>query len=162
MGVRQSINQHPALGAAGGAILLVVAIGAMIYANRPTPIKATRAYYSDDDGNTYFVDSSDRIYPFDHNGKPAYRAFVYQCGNAKPFVSYLARYSDSARAKIAALSAKANDPEAAGAIAQAKNNGIELKKPGQTKWVPELSPEGGQIAMHPHCPDGSVATNLTP
>ena len=51
-----------------------------------------QAFYSDDDGATWFADAADRLPPFDHDGKPAFSAFVYEC-DGKPFVNHLERYT---------------------------------------------------------------------
>lgn len=162
MGIREALNQKPAIAAAAGTGLLAVGIAIAVWTNRPEADRVSRAYYTDDDGRTFFADDVDRIYPFDRNGKPAYRAYVYQCGSDKPFVSYVARYTDAARTKMAALSAKPTDPEAASEFAQLRNNSVEVKKPGDTSWVPELGAQGGKIAMHPQCPGGGTAKNLSP
>jgi hypothetical protein len=55
-----------------------------------------------------------------------------------------------------------SDPAAAGEIAQARSTGIEVKKPGDAKWVPVLSREGDAITTHPTCPDGSTARSVSP
>src|ERR1035437_8173586 len=52
-----------------------------------------KAFYTDDDGVTFFVDSADKIMPFDHNGKPAVGAAVYAAADGKPFSAYLMRHS---------------------------------------------------------------------
>src|SRR5439155_23406719 len=76
----------------------------------------TRGCFSDDDGKTYFADDVYKAYPFDHNGKQAYRAYVYRAGSGTPFVGYLGR-----------------------------EGGMEVKKPGGAKWVPLTGPAGSAI-----------------
>ena len=46
-----------------------------------------RIALSDDDGKTFYPDSVFNFPPYDHNGKPANRAFVYQCDRGK-FVGF--------------------------------------------------------------------------
>src|SRR4051812_7950909 len=101
MGIRETLNKRPRVAAAVTAGFIALAAAMFIWANKGVPERVSRGYYSDDDGKTYFDDDVDKIYPFDHNGKPAYRAFVYQCGSDKPFVHYLGRYSDKAKARMA-------------------------------------------------------------
>jgi hypothetical protein len=163
MGIRESLNRRPRVAMALGAGLVAVAIPLMIWAGGDgVPGRADEAYYSDDDGKSFFVDDIDKVYPFDRNGKSAYRAYVYDCGDGKPFVAYLARYTDSARTKLTELEKNANDPEAAGQIAQLRSNAIEVKKPGDEKWVGLFTPQGGAISSHPPCPGGGTATSISP
>jgi hypothetical protein len=102
------------------------------------------------------------VYPFDHDGKPAYRAYVYQGADGKQFVSYIARYNDATLAKIESLLQKKDDPATAGELAQARNSGIEVKKSGDSKWVPLFSPQGEAIASHPMLADGRTAQMVMP
>jgi hypothetical protein len=164
MSVRKHLNQHPAAAALVvfglfGAAAAVLALWAN--AQRPVPDHATRAYYSTTDGNTYFADDITRIYPFDHNGKPAYRAYVYRCGNGQPFVSYLARYTDAARARLTELAGAAGagpaGSDAAAEAGQLRSTAIEVRRPGDTEWVALFSPAGEEISRHPPCPDGGRA-----
>src|SRR5579862_2306749 len=88
MGVREKINEKPAYAVATAIVALIV-LGLFMYLHLrdDTTGIVSRMYYSDDDGKTYFADSTSRIFPFDHNGKPAYRAYVFQ-GSGQPFVAY--------------------------------------------------------------------------
>jgi hypothetical protein len=162
MGIRETLNKQPRVAAAVAAGFIGLAAAVFIWANQGVPERVTRAYYSDDDGKTYFDDDVDKIYPFDHGGKQAYRVYVYQCGKEKPFVHYLARYTDKARARIAELVNKTNDPEAAGELARLRNTAIEVKKTGDDKWVPLFSSGGEAMTRHPICPDKSTAHGLSP
>ena len=162
MGIRETLNKRPRVAAAMTAGLLGVAAAVFIWANKGVPERVTRAYYSDDDGKTFFDDGVDKIYPFDHDGKQAFRAYVYQCGKDKPFVHYLGRYTDKAKARMAELMNKTNDPEAAGELARLRNTAIEVKRPGEQQWVPLFSSAGETITRHPICADKSTARGLSP
>jgi len=142
--------------------LLALAIPMIILANRGPGGRASEAYYSDDDGKTWFEDDIDKLYPFDRNGKQAYRAYVYQCGSKEPFVAYLARYTDAAKSRITELGRKTGDPEAESQAANLRSNAIEVKRPGETEWVGLFTAEGGAIASHPSCPDGGEVRALSP
>jgi hypothetical protein len=163
MGIREALNRRPKLAMVIGIALCAVALPIMIWANSSgVPGRASKAYYSDDEGKTYFADDIDKLYPFERDGKQAYRAYVYECNDGKRFVAYLARYTDSARAKITELEKKADDPEAPGQAHQLRSTAIEVKKPGDEVWVSLFGPQGATIASHPTCPDGSTARQIMP
>jgi hypothetical protein len=162
MGIRETLNKRPRVAAAITAGCIALAAAMFIWANKGVSERVTRAYYSDDDGASFFDDDVDKIYPFDHGGKQAYRAYVYQCGKDKPFVHYLGRYRDKAKARMAELANKTNDPEAAGELARLRNTAIEVKKPGEAKWVPLFSAAGEAMTRHPICADKSTARGLSP
>lgn len=161
MGIREGLNKRPRLAAGLGVAFLVVSVALLVATNRGAPGRVTQAYYTVD-GKTFFADDIDKIYPFDQGGKPAYRAYVYQCSGGDPFVAYMARYSDGAKKRIAELSAKSGDPEAQGQVVQLRNAAIEVKRPNDAKWVPVFSAPGGEIASHPQCKEGGVAKPVNP
>jgi hypothetical protein len=163
MGIRETINKRQRTTAGIVIAVIVVALGLAIWSQRsPADMRADKAYYADETGANLFVDDIDRAYPFDHNGKPAYRAYVYQGADGKQFVSYIARYNDAARAKLESLMSKKGDPTTAGELAQARGSGIEVKKPGDAKWVPLFSTQGETIASHPTLADGRTAQMVMP
>ena len=116
-----------------------------------------KEFYSDDDGKTWFLDDQLKGSPIDHNGKPAYRALVYRCPDGKPFVAYLAKYSDEQQAQIARDAAKHPGPS------QAQLGPLRsIRKPGETKWAANSSPS---ITGYPSvpCPDGAgTASPVSP
>lgn len=161
MTLRERINRSPVFSIVVVSILILVMIVIVARQRRANSggVRVSKLYYSNDDGQTYFADSSDLVPPFDHEGKQAYQAYVFQCGDGKPFVGTLARYTDAAKAKLAALDA---DPEKNGlAITDLMNSGIEVKKPGDSKWVP-LQSGPGMAIMLPKCPDGGKVVGVTP
>ena len=163
MGIRETIHKRQRTTAGVVIAIIAASVGVMIWSQQsPAGSRVDKAFYCDESGTNFFVDSIDRIYPFDHEGKPAYRAYVYEGADGKPFVSYMARYNDATRAKLESLMPKKDDPAAAGEIAQALNSGIEVKKPGDTKWAPVLSQKGDAIASHPQLPNGSTAHMVSP
>jgi hypothetical protein len=146
MGVRESLEKNKPLAVGFAVVFIAAAIGLMVWSNRsgmPAPLK--QAYYSDDDGKTFFSDDINRVYPFDHSGKQAYRAYVFRAGGGKPFVGYLAGLTDKGRKQLEGLRAKANDGEAVQAINQLMETEMLVKKPGGTKWVLTNSPEAAAI-----------------
>jgi hypothetical protein len=63
-----------------------------------------RAFYTTDEGQTWFADVLYRATPFDHEGKPAYGAIVVEC-DGKPYVALLTRLSDAFLYEARALEA---------------------------------------------------------
>ena len=101
MGIRQTINEKPQITmGVTGAIILIALIYIAVHAFGGGPAAHAvkpLAFFSDDDGQTYFVDDGAKIPPFDHNGKQAFKAMVYRCEGGKPFVAYLQRCNDEQR-----------------------------------------------------------------
>lgn len=126
-----------------------------------TRVQLQRAFYTIDDGQSFFTDSIHKIYPFDHQGKAAYRAYVYQCEEGKPFVAYLARYTEKAVGRLRDLQ-KNGSPEAEEELSRIIDEQIEVKLPGQTKWVPLFSEDGQRITRNLQCPDGQIAQSVIP
>jgi ligand-binding sensor domain-containing protein len=117
-----------------------------------------RAFYSDDDGATWFTDSADKIMPFDHNGKPAVEAVVYAGADGKPFVVCLMRYSavavrafEEARAKGQSRSTVSVSPF------------MEAKKPlsPSASWVPDTTGEFETLRT-PAAPNGAPVHPVSP
>jgi len=164
MGVRETIQQKPALMASFAAVSLLLGAAALYFQTVGKPHVSVRllnaAFYSDDDGNTWFIDDASKLPPFDHNGKPAVRAAIYRYDDDKKFVAYLEKFSDAQLAQVQA--AIAAHPEE---TAHWMQSPMEVKKPGDRKWIPPPSekPQGalayGKIIM-PTAPDGSK--NLSP
>ena len=72
---------------------------ALLYLDRREHVDVTEAYYSDDDGQTYFKDSVYKFPPFDHGGKTVVQAVLAE-SNGHRFVGYLMRYTPQAREKL--------------------------------------------------------------
>lgn len=163
MGIREEINKRQKSSAAIILVAAVLAVGLSIWSQSDSIRRVNKAFYSDEAGNGIFVDDIDRVYPFDHNGTKAYRAYVYKDKAGKPFVSYIARYNDSARARLESLLQKKSDASLQGDIAQARGTGIEVKKPGTGgNWVGIQSTHGAELTGHPILPDGSTAQMASP
>ncbi len=168
MGIRETLNQNPAIttGVTIGIIVIALGfIGWQVLSGDGAPSAVTKMYYTVDDGATYFADDANKLSPFDHEGKPAVRCYVFTCDKKKSqFVAYLERLTPEAQKKMAAAleAQKKAVPTAPGAnvpgpfgpetdfIAQ---EGTEVKKPGAPKWFKRNSVEG-EKAVQPSCPDG--------
>lgn len=167
MNILQTAREKPVVAGAVAAGISLVALGVICFElfahGHPTPTVYNNAFYSDDEGKTWFVDDIGKFPPFDHNGKPAYRAAVFRCARGDPFVAYLQRFSNREKAEIKAAIAKDPDQKAHWMQAPA-----EIKKPGDSHWLrPDLSATPAQLAAYarllsPTCSDGSPATPVLP
>ena len=158
MGLRETLNKKPGLAAGLGIALLVLGIAFIaLQLSLGGPREPSgMAYFSTDDGQTWFVDSADKLPPFQHDGKEAFRAYVFECGG-KEFVNHLERYTPEAKKTMeAALEAERSGkaPPSAGAIQQAASAGRQLKKPGAKEWVAAGNFAKTGPILNVKCPDG--------
>lgn len=167
MSVREAIEKKPAVTAAAVGGVVVAAVVWSIYVLRPDSGSApNKAYYSDDDGKTTFVDSIDRVPPFDHNGKTAVRALVYTIDDHRTsFVGCLERYTPEAARRLNA----SHDAVAAGKPATADPaspafaiEGTEFKKPGDPKWLPGRDLQARQNLLNGVAPAGQTLDSVLP
>lgn len=164
MNIRKSFNERPILSAT--VAIMVLGLGGSLIAwselgrNRPPSVNMPgKAFFSDDDGQTWFIDDDSRIPPFDHNGRIACGVQLYKCGKGKPFVWLLERYDPTVRASLEKGMPPGSPPLPESQLARA----LEVKAPGAKEWVKGSDP-GARAASHllePTCPDGSTE-NLHP
>jgi hypothetical protein len=157
VGIRQTINENPSISVGVTIAVIVIAIVVIILESRSGNSTAAaigrQAYYSDDDGKTFFADDAAKISPYtDANGKTAVHALVFKCGSGKEFVGYLERYTaagkiEAEKAKGHTLSGRLRNPV----------NLIEVKKPGSKTWVKSTAENSQEYSAvtSPTCPDGS-------
>lgn len=144
-----------------GAVLLAVVVMLMRLAShrQPTLPAGIQAFYSDDNGKTWFADDATKVPPFDHNGKPAYRAIVYRCGEGAAFVSCLESFPPEVKSRIE----QAGDSNLL-ALQNAEFAALSdmlIKPPGATEWMkhtPANDAKFMQMITSPKCPDGSATT----
>lgn len=143
-----------------GASLLV--IGGLVTAylsagqnSGPRPVSEGKAFFSTDDGKTWFADSVSMPTPFRKDGKVAYRVFVWRVNDGEPFVSHLFRTSAVPAENVDSSRAPQMDRRARPSLSA--SGGAEVKKPGapESAWVRADSPEGEALAK-PRGPDGST------
>lgn len=161
MGIREFINKRKRTTFIAIAVVVALAVIVGLRSNQSPIGRIESAFYVHDGSTEFFVDDVDRIYPFDHNGKPAYRAYVYRGADGKPFVAYIARFTDAAKARMEELK-KLDTQEAAGELAQLRSTAIEVRKHAGGNWVPLYSNEGAIIASHPTLPNGDSAQMIMP
>lgn len=174
MGIRQTLHQHPAIaaGITACAILIVTASltwrgGGPAPAGGGTPGARTQAFFSVDDGKTYFADDARKIPPFKTtDGKTACRARVFRCGDGPPFVGYLERFNEADRRRIEAEVKRAGDSSQGFMIAMGSGSTVIVKKPGTNAgdWIKlTAKTEAEYLAVVENkCPDGSTPTRVMP
>lgn len=128
-----------------GLVIVVIAVALFVVFRQVkalSPSMEDQAFFSVDDGKTWFLDNVHQIPPFDHGGQPAVRVYLYTCkGNPQPFVGYMERYTDSARKQLLDLREKAKaQPTREKALMVSmqamgiQQTGTEYKKPGYKDW----------------------------
>jgi prepilin-type processing-associated H-X9-DG protein len=85
-------------------IVAAAALGVQLIGGRESGAGAVSktAFYTDDNGKSFFKDDVNEVSPFHHNGKQAYRCDVFQTDGGKQFVGLVYRYTDSGRREIEA------------------------------------------------------------
>lgn len=167
MDIRKTINDKPGLAIGIAAAVGLLGILLLIWEISPSKAESAnvgKAFFSDDDGKSWFIDDDSKLSPFDHGGKAACRAAVYRCGNGKPFVAYLSKYSDAQLAQIADAKKALSEPQAKGTRPMSDPAfPMEVKKPGDSKWIrapgtgAKADAAGYQRVTNVVCPDGSSA-----
>lgn len=168
MGVRESMNKSRRLtGVMAG--LLIVGAGVAIFVQARDMSSSSgpgKAYFTTDDGQTLFVDDALKLPPFDHDGKPAYRAHVFECGG-KRVVGYLSRYTAASMAALKEAKSYAGTgkpPPNVGALAAIGTTGQEVKRPGAAnKWVSQAdATRATQVRVFRCSADGSTPSEVDP
>lgn len=144
--------------AAAAVVLLAAATAAWLTLGQAKDegrhMPTDKAFFTTDDGATFFADDAAKSSGFDHSGLPAYRAYVFRQNGGQPFVGYLERMAPESRTKLDKLGGdprKRNDPNAMRSIVAAQ----EIKKPGDDRWCKRSSNEA-QSVIAIHGPDGSA------
>jgi hypothetical protein len=138
--VREVLERNRGIFGAIGALLLFIAVMSILHQAVGGPHRNTRllnsAFFSDDDGKTWFLDDVSMLPPFNHHGRTAVRAVVYRYGTGSKFVGYLEKFPNDQLIQIeAAISA---NPEQTSHWLSAP---MQIKKPGDTDWI---SPPDGK------------------
>ena len=167
MGIRETLNKNQKLVTLGTIGLIVLALAVIVWQMLPESGMAppTQAYYTIDDGNSYFVDDIAKVVPFTKDGKEAVRAHVFKCeGSSQLFVGYLERFTPQAKA---ALEAFYNNPQNKGRVLPSRmeieEQGRMVKRPKMPGWVPTMQYNIARPIMQEiKCPDGSYAREVFP
>jgi hypothetical protein len=144
--LREQLQKRPATGIGLGIAVVAVACVFIFRqgSNSSGQSFVSSAYYTVDDGKTYFADSFLKPYPFDHNGQQAVRACVYQVPGGQPFVAYLERYTDAGKAQVAPLLGS-DDVVKQQQYVAIRGTELEVKRPGDKVWVAAGSGRGASV-----------------
>jgi len=162
MGVREAMNKRPMIArgvaaalAAGAVVFFVLQ---MLDLRAAAPDQAgdpERAFFTVDDGKTWFIDDATQLSPFQHNGKEAVRAYVVEC-DGKRFVNHLERYTAEGRqAMIRLREVVKKGPPPGALVAAAQQRGREVKRPGDAKWTPTSNIAAAEAITTPKAPQSA-------
>ena len=166
MGIRQTLNEKPKL--AAGVATAALALGAVFLLSQLSSGgggPSESAYFTIDDGQTWFEDDAAKLPPYMHDGKEAVRAHVFECGG-KRFVNHLERLTPERR-KLAEAAAEATrtgqpPPRPPAAAGNTVNWGQEVKKPGAKEWISASNLAKASLILHAKCPDSQEAIPVEP
>ena len=164
MSVRELIRRRQTL-AGVLAIVMIVGAGVAIFVQaRDSGAGSGKAFFSNDDGKTFFVDRNTRLAPFDKDGRPAYRAHVFECGG-KRVVGFLSCYTPAALKALEEAKASrgtGRPPPNAAALATVGTYGLLVKRPGDPAWVSQADSLRATAVRLFRCRDGSTPTEVDP
>ncbi len=159
MSVREKLSEKGVgVGVAVALILLAGAIFAFNFWPRGPHVHPYEAFYTDDDGKTFYRDDIYNFPPYEHDGKTAEWAMVYEDDDSNRFVGYCLRFKPATQKLLQGKYAdqlKNGTPEAALTFMNSPGillSGMEAKLPGDKhSWVPRgrmanpliKSPSGG-------------------
>ena len=156
MGVRERLNDNPrvAVGVAAAILVVTCTVVALQFSGASTGEPSSSAFFTTDDGQTWFVDDATKLAPFQRDGKEAVRAYVFEC-NGTAFVNHLERFTpDGRKTAEAALSGKSAE-QATPVAGQLRLSGAEIKKPGAKQWTPLSDMRKAGPILRPKCPNGT-------
>ena len=167
VGVRERLNQSRVVAVVAASVMVLAGAGIGLWqafgGRQEVRRDVQLAYFSIDDGTTWFPDDAAKMPPIERDGKTAYRARVFRCPSGKEFVSHLERFTveDKKRLEeqIRALAAQGRKVDVA---QMGIGPTMQVKKPGDKEWVSMKSGGGGggggagqlALTMQPKCPDG--------
>jgi hypothetical protein len=165
VGIRETLNKNQTLTTGATIGIIVVAIGIIVWQMMPerAPKIVVKAYFSTDDGRTWFEDTSDKVAPFDKDGKEAVRAHLFKCAQGgEPFVGYLEKLDPEIKRRLDEFY---SNPSNKGRImpgqADQEEGGRLVKRPGDKGWMRDTSPMAARITTI-KCKDGSYALRVIP
>jgi hypothetical protein len=164
MFVRENLREKKKLSLVAAAVFLLLAGAGLAYQYWPEKkANLSQAYFSDDDGQSWFIDDTTKLAPFDHNGKTALMAEIFTYDNgSKKFCGYLEKYTPEAKAKLEAAMADARAHGQSPSSIELfhdhnfMNSACVLKKPGAgNPWIAFTDANVGDV-INVHSPDGSA------
>jgi len=143
LSIREKLQKNPSLVAGIAGVVIIAAIISIVMQASSSSGGGSQAYFTVDDGQTFFTDSKFKVAPFDKGGKQAVRAHVFMCGG-KRVVGYVSRYTEAAlkvMEDVKQAKAEKRPPKDIGALMNLSSAGIEVKKPGAgNPWIKGTDP----------------------
>ena len=176
MSLKETINKKPMLVSAVMLLIIAAAVYISVSSMRPNAARSYKAsaaaYFTADDGKTFFVDDATKIAPFKTaDGKEAVEAFVYSCdGDKDPFVAYMMRYTPEAKKGMEAARSRSTVVEGRRTyasmqdrdqVAFASTVSAEIKRPGDSTWVSVRDPKSSAKIREPDCQKAGARVNIT-
>jgi hypothetical protein len=166
MNVRETLTEKPFLAIALASVLLLAGVALFVFQLRGSGAPTTgerSAFFSVDDGKTWFSDDARKVPPFDKAGKQAVLAHVYRAPDGTKFVNHLERFKPESKQAIEA--ANRATPQSSGradrsAAQSAYIGGREVKRPGDANWVNAANFREAAQVTSIKCPNGG--TQATP
>jgi hypothetical protein len=163
MGLRETLNKKKSVSTGAAVFLIVVAGSILAYTQWPERRpKGDKAFFTVDDGKSWFVDSAYKAAPFDHDGQTAVRAMVYSYDNGhKTFCPVLERYNADTKKKLdAAVDAANRDGKPLSSVtlfsAPETMKEVEVKLPGPGhQWIDVKKLEAAKVLDAVKSPDDS-------
>ena len=167
MSTRDKLNDNKKLGLGVAAAILIIALGIFSFQLRgagdanaaPVP---TSAFYTDDNGKSFFKDDINKLSPFDHGGKQAYRADVFKGPDGQKFVGLIYRHTEGGRKEMEEyVSKRVKDPDGLTRLS-IERRGMEVKRLADKNWSinDEMTQERLQASVK--TPAGKPATLAAP
>jgi hypothetical protein len=169
MGVVESINKNKTW-SIGFGLAMVAAAGILLAVELKPPKQFSQkeAYFSDDDGSSWYLDDINNIPPYDHNAKQGVRAVIYSYDNgSKQFCGYLMRFGLAVKKRLdsaVVAAATQNPPVKAAQIAYGIDFAqlAEVKSPGsKSVWFSMTDPRAAAV-LNIRSPDGSTLDSVLP
>lgn len=162
MGIRETLNEKPAIATGATVAIIVLAIGAIIWQLNGGGMGEnggfSKAFFTADDGATFFVDNNEKIPPFQKNGKTILGCAVFTADGGKTkFVGYVERYTPEMKQKLEDLRGKkqAMDPATMDTLQQQGGREVKPPRTGDNGWVKRNDPAAVAV-LNPSSPDGKT------
>ena len=165
MNFRETIIKKPAFGliAAGGVLVVGIVIIFVQVGGHGAPPARDEAFFTIDDGKTWFADSATNIPPFEKNGQQAVRAYVYRTSDGKQFVNHLERFKPEAKQALQSPPKTDHNHKVSANLADVQSAytaGREVKRPGDATWTSAANFRDAAQVTAIKCPQG--ATDAVP
>ncbi len=115
-----------------------------------------RAFFTTDDGKTWFTGQATDIPPLACGGKTAYWVEVYRCSRRSSFAVNLETFDPADKAKVDQAIASGRDWNDVAHLMSGLH--MLVKKPGDENWIAEIPENESRFRqiIRPVCPDGSA------